>query len=105
MLKSWKKQLLQNKPIWKKWKNHFFEGFPCLSRQSAPKQRPLLDGIKKAATRSYAKIFLKVKKHFQTISGLWRISDEDIMNLEIPTGIPLVYEMDDQLNVLKKYYL
>ncbi|GGI65105.1 2,3-diphosphoglycerate-dependent phosphoglycerate mutase [Enterococcus alcedinis] len=33
------------------------------------------------------------------------ISDEDIMNLEIPTGIPLVYEMDDQLNVLNKYYL
>lgn len=33
------------------------------------------------------------------------ISDEDIMDLEIPTGIPLVYEMDDQLNVLKKYYL
>ena len=33
------------------------------------------------------------------------ISDEDIMDLNIPTGIPLVYEFDDQLNPLKSYYL
>ena len=33
------------------------------------------------------------------------ISDEDIMDLEIPTGQPLVYELDDQLNVVEKYYL
>lgn len=33
------------------------------------------------------------------------ISDEDIMDLEIPTGQPLVYELDDKLNVVKKYYL
>ncbi|MDO5047530.1 MAG: 2,3-diphosphoglycerate-dependent phosphoglycerate mutase [Anaerococcus sp.] len=33
------------------------------------------------------------------------ISDEDIMDLEIPTGQPLVYELDDNLKVLKKYYL
>lgn len=33
------------------------------------------------------------------------ISDEEIMQLEIPTGQPLVYELDDNLMVLKKYYL
>lgn len=33
------------------------------------------------------------------------ISDEDIMNLEIPTGQPLVYELDDDLKMIKKYYL
>ena len=33
------------------------------------------------------------------------ISDEDIMDLEIPTGQPLVYELDDDLNMVKKYYL
>lgn len=33
------------------------------------------------------------------------ISDEDIMELEIPTGQPLVYELDDELVVTKKYYL
>lgn len=33
------------------------------------------------------------------------ISDEDIMGLEIPTGQPLVYELDDDLKMVKKYYL
>ena len=33
------------------------------------------------------------------------ISDAEIPELNIPTGIPLVYELDDELNVLKHYYL
>jgi 2,3-bisphosphoglycerate-dependent phosphoglycerate mutase len=33
------------------------------------------------------------------------ISDADIVELNIPTGIPLVYELDDDLKPLKKYYL
>ena len=33
------------------------------------------------------------------------ISDEDIMGLEIPTGQPLVYELDDDLKMINKYYL
>lgn len=33
------------------------------------------------------------------------ISNDDIMGLEIPTGQPLVYELDDELKVLNKYYL
>ena len=33
------------------------------------------------------------------------ISDADIMGLEIPTGQPLVYRLDNQLNVLEKFYL
>lgn len=36
---------------------------------------------------------------------LEKISDDDIMGLEIPTGQPLVYELDDDLNVVEKYYL
>ena len=31
------------------------------------------------------------------------ISDEDIMGLEIPTGQPLVYELNDDLSFNKKY--
>ena len=33
------------------------------------------------------------------------ISDEQIMELNIPTGIPLVYKFDDELNPLEHYYL
>lgn len=47
--------------------------------------------------------------HGNSLRGLIKyldnISDEDIMNLEIPTGKPLIYELDDELNVIKHYYL
>lgn len=33
------------------------------------------------------------------------ISDEDIPSLNIPTGIPLVYELDENLKSIKSYYL
>ncbi|MGP1414108.1 MAG: 2,3-diphosphoglycerate-dependent phosphoglycerate mutase [Bacillales bacterium] len=33
------------------------------------------------------------------------ISDEDIISLNIPTGVPLVYELDEDFNVLNKKYL
>ncbi len=34
-----------------------------------------------------------------------RISDEDIVGVNIPTGTPLVYEFDDGLQVIRSYYL
>lgn len=34
-----------------------------------------------------------------------KISDQDIVGLNIPTGIPLVYEFDDDLNPIRHYYL
>ena len=34
-----------------------------------------------------------------------RISDADIMALEIPTGQPLVYKLDGNLNMVDKFYL
>lgn len=34
-----------------------------------------------------------------------KISDDDIMALEIPTGQPLVYELNEDLSVANKYYL
>ena len=33
------------------------------------------------------------------------ITDEAIMELNIPTGIPLVYEFDEQVNAIHNYYL
>jgi 2,3-bisphosphoglycerate-dependent phosphoglycerate mutase len=33
------------------------------------------------------------------------ISDSDISNLDIPTGIPLVYEMSDTVHPIRHYYL
>ncbi|CCO64812.1 2,3-bisphosphoglycerate-dependent phosphoglycerate mutase [Listeria monocytogenes serotype 4b str. LL195] len=33
------------------------------------------------------------------------IGDDEIMDLEIPTGVPLVYELNDDLKPVNKYYL
>jgi len=50
-----------------------------------------------------------VVAHGNSLRGLIKyldnISDEDIMNLEIETGNPICYELDDNLNVIKHYYL
>jgi len=39
------------------------------------------------------------------VKYLDEISDNDIVKLNIPTGIPLVYELDDQAKPIKNYYL
>jgi 2,3-bisphosphoglycerate-dependent phosphoglycerate mutase len=39
------------------------------------------------------------------VKHLDSISEEDIVKLNIPTGIPLVYELDDQLKPIRSYYL
>lgn len=39
------------------------------------------------------------------VKYLDHISDEAIVGLNIPTGIPLVYELDDNLKPIKNYYL
>ena len=33
------------------------------------------------------------------------VSDEDIIGINIPTGVPLVYELDDKLKPIRHYYL
>lgn len=39
------------------------------------------------------------------VKYLDNISDEEIPGLNIPTGVPLVYELDDELKPIKHYYL
>ncbi len=39
------------------------------------------------------------------VKYLDNVPDEQIVNLNIPTGIPLVYELDSQLRPIKHYYL
>lgn len=50
-----------------------------------------------------------VVAHGNTIRALVKyldnVSEKDIVGLNIPTGIPLVYELDDDLKPLRHYYL
>jgi 2,3-bisphosphoglycerate-dependent phosphoglycerate mutase len=39
------------------------------------------------------------------VKHLDRLSDAEILELNIPTGVPLVYEFDDRLEVTKRFYL
>lgn len=34
-----------------------------------------------------------------------KLEDDEIMGVNIPTGIPLIYEFDEDFNVLNRYYL
>jgi len=50
-----------------------------------------------------------IAAHGNSLRGLVKyldnISDEDIPGVEIPTGVPLVYELDNDLKPIKNYYL
>ena len=48
---------------------------------------------------AHGNILRALAKHIE------RISDADIMALEIPTGQPLVYKLDGNLNMVDKFYL
>ena len=52
---------------------------------------------------------LVVAAHGNSIRALVKyldnISDDDIVGLNIPNGIPLVYELDDELKPIRHYYL
>jgi 2,3-bisphosphoglycerate-dependent phosphoglycerate mutase len=50
-----------------------------------------------------------VAAHGNSLRGIMKylsnISDDEIVGLEIPTGKPIVYELDDDLSVVRRYYL
>lgn len=48
---------------------------------------------------------LRMATRSALVKYLDRISDADIVGLNIPNGIPLVYELDKQLQPIRHYYL
>ncbi len=59
------------------------------------------------AVRSGRRVIISA--HGNSLRGLVKyldhIPDQEIAGLNIPTGIPLIYELDDNLNSLNHYYL
>jgi 2,3-bisphosphoglycerate-dependent phosphoglycerate mutase len=60
---------------------------------------PALQSEKKVIITAHGNSLRALVKHLD------HISDEDIVGLNIPTGVPLVYELDDDLRPLRNYYL
>ena len=60
---------------------------------------PALRGGQRILISAHGNSLRALVKH---LSG---ISDEEIVALEIPTGEPIVYELDDALNAIERYFL
>ena len=60
---------------------------------------PLLESDKKILVVAHGNSLRSIVKYLDNLS------DEEIINIEIPTGKPLVYEFDEELKVIKHYYL
>jgi 2,3-bisphosphoglycerate-dependent phosphoglycerate mutase len=87
----------------------------------APTELPLTESLKDTVARSLpywhqtivpsitAGKRVLIAAHGNSLRALVKylddISDADIVELNIPTGIPLVYELDDRLKPITHYYL
>jgi 2,3-bisphosphoglycerate-dependent phosphoglycerate mutase len=60
---------------------------------------PAIEGGKKVLIAAHGNSLRALVKYLDNISN------EEIVELNIPTGIPLVYELDDRLRPVKHYYL
>jgi 2,3-bisphosphoglycerate-dependent phosphoglycerate mutase len=60
---------------------------------------PALKGGQRVLIAAHGNSLRALVKHLSAIP------DDEITGLEIPTGQPIVYELDDELNALDRYYL
>jgi 2,3-bisphosphoglycerate-dependent phosphoglycerate mutase len=90
-------------------------------RDLRPEEIPVTESLKETVERivPYWKSDMagKLKEHKEVLVAahgnslrgivkyLKNISDKDIVGLNLPTGIPYVFEFDDDLNLLKDYFL
>jgi 2,3-bisphosphoglycerate-dependent phosphoglycerate mutase len=100
------KRYLGNEPMYR-----------SIGRDKFPKTECLKDTVARVLPYWLDEIAPKIKSgkrliiaaHGNSLRALVKhldgISDDDIVKLNIPTGIPLVYELDDDLKPMKSYYL
>ncbi len=90
-------------------------------RDVDPAQLPLTESLKETIARALPYFNEYIKKDMSTgkrvlivahgnsiralVKHFENLSDEEIVGVNIPTGVPLVYEFDDAFNVVDKYYL
>ncbi len=94
----------------------FDKKYESLDKSILPSSECLKDTVKRFLPLWEKTISLKVKEgkkvmivaHGNSLRALVkhldRISDDEIISLNIPTGIPLVYELDQDLKPVKSYY-
>ena len=95
----------------------FDERYKNLTPEELPASECLKDTVERFLPYWHSQISLDIKSgkrvlivaHGNSLRALVKyldtVSDEDIVNLNIPTGVPLVYELDEDLKPIKHYYL
>ena len=93
------------------------EQYKNINKTELPLTESLEDTVKRVIPYFYKEIIPDIKKgkkilvvaHGNSIRGLIKyfdkLSDEEIVNVDIPNAIPLVYEFNENLEVIKRYYL
>ena len=85
------------------------DDLPCTESLKDTEKRVLRFWKKSITTELREEKRILVSSHGNTIRALVKhfdeISDADIMDVDIPTGIPLVYEFDTRLKAVCHYYL
>ena len=88
-----------------------------LTKEEIPQTENLLDTVKRVVDYFESEIKkdledgkkIIIVAHGNSLRGLIKyldeVSDEDIMNVEVETGNPICYELDDNLKPIKHYYL
>ena len=81
----------------------------CEVTRANPRTRAALLGIGQIVPRLKRGEKLLIAAHGNSLRALVKhldhIPDDEIVELNIPTGIPLVYELDDNLQPVTHYYL
>ena len=93
------------------------EQFKNIDKKELPLTESLEDTVKRVIPYFNNEIIPEIKKgknvlvvaHGNSIRGLIKyfdkLKDEEIVNVDIPNAIPLVYEFDENFNTIKRYYL
>ena len=93
------------------------EQYKNINKTELPLTESLEDTVKRVMPYFNDEIIPEIKKgkkilvvaHGNSIRGLIKyfdkLSDEEIVNVDIPNAIPLVYEFDENFEIIKRYYL
>jgi 2,3-bisphosphoglycerate-dependent phosphoglycerate mutase len=92
-----------------KYKNLLKEQLPSVEalEDACKRVLPFWDSVIVPAVKEGKKILVSAHGNSlrAIVKHLDQISDEEIAKVNIPTGVPLVYELDDNLKPVKHYYL
>ena len=93
------------------------EQYKHINKSELPLTESLEDTVKRVLPYFYKEIIPQIKKgkkilvvaHGNSIRGLIKyfdkLTDEEIVNVDIPNAIPLVYEFNEKFEIIKRYYL